>query len=407
MAAQAIEILTTLLTLAGLAYLAITLRAARAFTRYWQTRPREVQDAPTISILKPMKGLDPGMVPALESHCNQQYAGRYEIIFGVSSLDDPAVPYLEQLKAAHPTLPIRIVHCTERLGASGKVSNLTQMLPHALGEIVVVNDSDIHVSPHYLSHIAAGFTANAPSVTAKSPANTVSSTVKPPVGMVTMPYIGRCSKPATLWAKLESLGISTDFFPSVLTARMLEKGIRFGLGGTLAMRRQAIDSIGGFAPLVDHLADDYELGARIAAAGYSVELYPEVVETITPRYDLAGFAHHQLRWLRTVRDSRGAGYFGISTTYAVPWALATCVASGGALWSFTLLSIALLARVAVALTVGVGVLRDEQVLQNLWLIPARDCVALALWFWSYSSDTILWRGERFTLKDGRLRPAKP
>lgn len=391
MAALAIEIITALLTLAGLVYLILTLRAGRAFLRDWRGRAREVADAPTISILKPMKGVDAGMMAALESHCTQEYAGRYEIIFGVSSMEDSSVAALQALQAKFPELPIRIVHCTERLGASGKVSNLTQMLPQALGQVIVVNDSDIRVSKHYLAHIAAGFAVAGDR----------------PVGMVTMPYIGECASPPTIWARLEALGISTEFFPSVLTARMLERGIRFGLGGTLAMKREALESIGGFAPLVDYLADDYELGARIAKAGYRVELYPEVVETGVPRYGFRAYWDHQLRWARCVRDSRGGGYLGLVTTYAVPWALATCIASGAALWSFTLLSVALLARVAVALPIGVGILRDGQVLRDLWLLPLRDCMALLLWFWSYADNTVVWRGERFRLKDGKLLPEQP
>ncbi len=53
-----------------------------------------------------------------------------------------------------------------------------------------------------------------------------------------------------------------------------------------------------------------------------------------------------------------------------------------------------------ALAVGVGVLRDGQVLRDLWLLPLRDCFGLAVWAWSFAGDTVVWRGERFRLKDG-------
>ena len=138
------------------------------------------------------------------------------------------------------------------------------------------------------------------------------------------------------------------------------------------------------------------------AAGYKVELVPEVVETTVPAYRFRGFVEHQLRWARTVRDSRKWGYAGLIVTYALAWAMITCVASGFAMWSFTLLSIVALARVAVALSVGVGVLHDAQVLRDLWLLPLRDCFGLLFWLWSFAGDTIVWRGERFRLKDGRL-----
>jgi ceramide glucosyltransferase len=203
-----------------------------------------------------------------------------------------------------------------------------------------------------------------------------------------------------VWSRLEALGISTDFFVGVLTARKLEGGIRFGLGSTLATTKTALAAIGGFELLVNELADDYELGVRLAKAGYGVELVKEVVETSVPAYSLRGFCEHQLRWSRGTRDSRRWGYLGLGVTYVLPWALAVVVASGCSLWSLSMLSMALLVRVGVALTVGVGILRDGQVLRDLWLLPVRDCFGLFFWAWSYASDTVVWRGEKFRLKNG-------
>jgi len=380
--ATAIEVLLVLLTLAGLAYLLLALLGARDFGHYWRRR-KVGAFAPDVSILKPVKGIDPRMYAGLVSHCKQVYAGRFELVFGVGSLDDPAVAEIERLKAEFPECAIRLVECREQLGTSGKVSNLVQMLREAKYEYVLVNDSDIAVSSQYLNRVMSGF-ADAR------------------VGMVTAPYIGRTSADRTVWSRLEALGISTDFMPGVLAARKLEGGIRFGLGSTLAMSRVALAKSGGLEPLVESLADDYEMGARIAAAGYRVELSAEVVETSVPAYGFRGFWDHQIRWARTVRDSRKMGYIGLGTTYALPWAVMACVASGFALWSFTLLSVVLLARVAVALAVGVGVMRDEQVLRDLWLLPLRDFFGLLFWAWSFAGDTIVWRGERFRLKDGRL-----
>jgi len=304
-----------------------------------------------------------------------------ELLFGVRSLEDAAVAEVARLRVEHPEVSVRLVECPLSLGTNGKVSSLAQMLPHANFEHIVVNDSDIVVSQDYLANVMAPF-------------------VDATVGLVTVPYIGLAE--GTLWSKLEALGISADFMPGVLTARKLEGGIRFGLGSTLATTKSALATIGGFESLVDQLADDYEMGARIAAAGYRVELANEVVETTVPAYTLRGFCEHQLRWARGTRDSRRTGYIGLGVTYVLPWALATVIASGGALWSITLLSVALLIRVSVALTVGVGVLRDGQVLRDILLLPLRDCFGLFFWVWSYADDTIMWRGERFRLKRGRL-----
>ncbi|MGD0445006.1 MAG: bacteriohopanetetrol glucosamine biosynthesis glycosyltransferase HpnI [Edaphobacter sp.] len=386
----AIEAIPALLAVGGLFYLLLVLAGARSFAHYWRGRRVDSEFAPDVTILKPVKGVDPRMYAGLVSHCRQEYAGNFEIIFGVSSLDDPAVAEIERLRAEFPSCAIRLVECRERLGTSGKVSNLVQMLREARYEHVLINDSDIFVSPRYLTRVMACFSDKS-------------------VGLVTAPYIGRtaAARPAmTLWARLEALGISTDFLPGVLAARRLEGGIRFGLGSTLAMSKAALAKAGGLEPLVEYLADDYEMGERIAKAGYRVELCAEVVETSVPAYDFRGFRDHQLRWARSTRDSRKLGYMGLGITYALPWAMMTCVASGFALWSFSLLSVVALARVAVALSVGVGVLRDEQVLRDLWLLPLRDFFGLWFWAWSFAGDTVVWRGELFHLRDGRITPAR-
>jgi ceramide glucosyltransferase len=388
--ATPVEGITTLLTVGGLVYMLLALWGARDFEHHWRSMARaaagEPAFAPDVTILKPLKGVDARMYAGFVSHCRQQYAGRFEILFGVSSLDDPAAEQIEHLRAEFPDCAIRLIVCPERLGTSGKVSNLIQMLRQASYDYILINDSDIRVSPRYLARVMACFG-------------------DPKVGMVTAPYLGRTAadgKALTLWSRLEALGISTDFMPGVLTARKIEGGIRFGLGSTLAVSRQALVAAGGLEPLVDYLADDYEMGVRIAQAGYRVELCPETVETTVPAYDFRGFWDHQLRWARSTRDSRRWGYVGLGITYCIPWAVLNCVATGFALWSFTLLSLVLLARVSVALTVGVGLLRDEQVLRDIWLLPLRDFFGLIFWAWSFASHTVVWRGEHFELENGRI-----
>ena len=379
--ALVIEIVVALLTLGGVAYSLIALLAARGFEREGRAlKPSGF--APAVSVLKPVKGVDARLYAGLESHCRQEYAGEMELVFGVSSLEDAAVAEVARLKVEFPQMNIRLVECPLRLGANGKVSNLAQMLPAARFEHVVVNDADIAVSPKYLERVMAPF-------------------AEEKIGLVTAPYRGVAQ--GGLWSRMEVLGIATDFMAGVLTARKLEGGIKFGLGSTLATTKTALAAVGGFEALVDQLADDYEMGARMAGAGFGVELAHEVVSTTVPAYTLRGFCEHQLRWSRSTRDSRRAGYAGLGVTYVLPWAMLTVLASGGSLWSISLLSIALLVRVAVALNVGVGLLRDGQVLRDLWLLPLRDCFAMFFWVWSYASDVVVWRGEKFRLKRGELR----
>ena len=381
--AEAITLVTTLLTLAGIAFLLIAMLAARSFRREPVAPAPHV--LPTVSVLKPIKGWDPGRYDAFASHCTQTYGGRYELLLGITDpYDAEVLAEVETLRAAHPQAIIRTVACGERLGTNGKVSTLLQMVPHALGEVLVINDADIAVSPNYLARIVADLSQQN-------------------VGMVTAPYLGRTAGKPTLWARLESLGISTDFLPGVLTARLLDRGVRFGLGSTLALRGETLDRIGGLKPLLDMLADDYELGHRVHTAGMRVVLSPEVTSTSVPQYTFRQFWDHQLRWSRGVRDARKLGYLGLCLSYALPWALANVLASGFALPSFTLLSLVVLARVAVALQVGAGILRDGQVFRDLWLLPLRDCFGLVFWAWSYAGEDVVWRGERFLLKDGRLQ----
>ncbi len=379
--ATAVELMLVLLTLSGLVYMSLALLGMGSFSRWLRLERDAEAFSPGVTVLKPLKGVDARMYEALHSHCTQAYAGTYELVFGVSEAEDPACALVERLRVEFPDVAMRLVVCQERLGTSGKVSNLVQMLRFAAHEFVIVNDADIAVSAQYLTRVMRGFADQR-------------------VGMVTAPYLGQAA--GGVWSRLEALGISTDFMPGVLTARMLEGGIRFGLGSTLAMRRVALAKTGGFEAVLECLADDYELGARIVGAGYRVELCGEVVATTVPAYTFAEFRDHQVRWARTVRDSRKWGYVGLGVTFCLPWAVLLCVVSGFALWGFALLSLVVLARVAVALSVGVGVLGDGQVLRDLWLLPLRDFLGLGFWVWSFAGDTVVWRGERFRLRGGRL-----
>ena len=337
------------------------------------------------------------MLAAFRSHCRQTYAGEFEMLFGISSPDDPAVVAVEQLQREFPEQSIRLIECPLRLGTNGKVSTLAQLVPQARYDFLLVNDSDITVGPRYLERVMAQFATDG----LRDGKNAHGKSA--PVGLVTALYRGRSH--GTLRSRLESLGIAADFMPSVLLSRMIEGGLNYGLGSTLAVRREALEKIGGFSALVDHLADDYELGARVAKAGYRVALSADVVETSVPAYDWRGFVEHQLRWFRTVRDARPWGYAGLVFTHGLAWAMLNLVASGLSPVSLWLLVLSFFLRLTLAMTVGAEVLADHQVLPNLWLLPLRDAVAMALWVAGFAGNTIVWRGERFTVSGGLLRKA--
>jgi ceramide glucosyltransferase len=341
---------------------------------------RPTQSLPPVSILKPFKGIDPDIYENFRSHCQQDYA-EYEIIFGVSDAADPAVAAVQRLQEEFSSGAIQLVVCPNILGANVKVSNLAQMLEVARYDYLIVNDSDIHVEADYLRRVMSPLTDEG-------------------IGMVTCLYRGVAAP--TLGSRLESLGISTDFCPGVLVARQLEGGVRFGLGSTLAFRRGDLERIGGFHSLVDFLADDYELGRRIAGLGLQVVLSDVVVETHLPKYDLSGFLAHQIRWARGVRDSRKGGYVGLVSTFGLMWALLNLAVSHAEPWSWAVLGCVALLRFAVALQVGKGVLQDRRLLKNLWLLPVRDLVAVLVWLVSFAGHTVTWRGDHFELKNGRL-----
>jgi ceramide glucosyltransferase len=363
-------------------YYILCVWAAGAFLRACKTNQgvRSTQTLPAVSILKPLKGTDPDIYESFRSHCMQDYP-EYEIIFGVSDPADPVIASVQQLQREFPQRSIQLVVCPNILGANMKVSNLEQMVQLARHEHLIVNDSDIRVERDYLRRVMGPLMDDR-------------------TGMVTCPYRGVASR--TLGSQLEALGISTDFSAGVLVARYLEGGLRFGLGSTLAFRRADLERAGGFASIVDFLADDYELGRRIAGLGLKVVLSNVIVETHLPSYGLSGFFAHQIRWARGVRDARLGGYIGLAFTFGLVWAVVSLIAAQGAPWSWGVFGVVALLRVTVALVVGQAVLRDRHLLRQLWLLPVRDLIAVGVWIVSFAGHTVTWRGDRFKLKNGRL-----
>ncbi len=381
-----LKIIFALATAASIFYYVLSMWSAAAFLREQKTAGNRVYPTPTlpgVSILRPLKGTDPEMYESLRSHCVQDYP-EYEILFGVSEADDPALEFVKRLKQEFPKHAIRILVCEKKLGANIKVSNLAQMAREAKYDILVVSDSDIRVPPDYLRRVVAPLSDS-------------------DVGLVTCLYRGVAS--GTLGSRLESLGISTDFIPGVLAARAIEGGIRFGLGSTLTFRRQELQAVGGFESFADYLADDYEVGKRIAALGKEVKISDVVVETFLPRYTIREFLQHQLRWARTVRDARPWGYVGLGLTFGLPWALLAVAAANGTSLTWGLLTAVLTMRLGVTFAVGWRVLHDRQALAMFPLLPLRDVVALLVWLVSFAGHTVVWRGDRFELRKGKLTRA--
>jgi len=401
----ALEVVAAIGTVGSLFFYFLSLIAAASFLRHVRQKlpPAALTQFPPVSILKPLKGVDPHIWENFSSHCEQDYP-RFQLIFGVSDPADPAVEVVRKLQAKYPQLAIELMVCDRVLGTNIKVSNLAQMLPAARHELLLVNDSDIRVSSDYLRKVISPLVGNATNNS---------------VGLVTCLYRGVAAP--TLGSRLEALGIATDFIPGVLSARFLEQGLHFGLGSTLAFRRRDLETIGGFEPLLDYLADDYELGRRIAATGKRVELSAAIVSTSLPAYTMREFFRHQLRWSRTIRDARPWGYFGLLFTFGLPWALATLLAARGSAWAWALLAITFAVRLIAGFVAAVLVLdsrkddgrklddrklddrkNDHHFFRDVALLPLRDLLATIVWAASFLGNRIHWRGEVFSLKDGRL-----
>jgi ceramide glucosyltransferase len=373
-----LSIVTALAAFAGIGYYALALYAAHDFAKAEYTAEAFT---PGVSILKPLRGADPEMYAAFRSHCLQDYP-EYELLFGASDPNDPAAALVTKLQREFPDRNIELVICGRLLGPNGKVSNLSHMLKHARYDHLIVNDSDISVPPDYLRRVLAPF-------------------ANPQVGMVTCLYRGIAGN--TLGSRLESLGISTDFAAGVLAARLLQ-GVKFGLGSTLVFRRADLAAIGGFEALVDYLADDYQLGTRIAALRKQVVLSEVVGDHHLPDYSFGEFLNHQMRWARAIRDSRQLEYVGLAATFGVPWAFATVIFARGAVWSLLLFALTLAARFTLARFLSRSVLQQPLTIADYLLIPVRDLVALFVWIASFFGHTIHWRGLRFTLRKGKLYP---
>jgi ceramide glucosyltransferase len=385
----AIEFVAAIGTVGSLFFYFLSALGLVSFLRYRRNPVEQptlpISSLPPVSILKPLKGIDPEIWENFCSHCEQNYP-EFQLIFGVTDPADPAVEIVRKLQAKYPNLAIELTVCDRVLGTNIKVSNLAQMLRAVRHEILLVNDSDIRVPPDYLRKVIAPLADSS-------------------VGLVTCLYRGIACP--TLGSRLEAIGIATDFVPGVLSARLLEQGLHFGLGSTLAFRHRDLEAVGGFQALADYLADDYELGKRIAAAGKKIELSAATVATLLPAYTIRQFLGHQLRWSRTIRDARRWGYAGLIFTFGLPWALLTVAAARGALWAYALFALMFAVRFVVAYIAANAVLDDRQMfgnelIANIFLLILRDLIAPIVWIASFMGNRIYWRGDVFDLKGGRL-----
>lgn len=354
--------------------LVYTLLVIVAVWRYRGARKPPVLSSEPVSILKPLSGLDLGLESNLRTFFEQDYPN-FEILLAVRTADDPAVDVVRCLQHEYPNVPSRLIVTGEPPYPNAKVFSLDQMLAAAAHDLVVMSDSDIGVGPQFLRTIAAEFQ-------------------DPALGVATCPY--RAVGGPRLWPRLEAIGMNTNFLAGILVARMIE-GMKFAVGPTIVARRSALDSIGGLDRLKDFLAEDFVLGKFAAEAGHGVRLSSCVVDHHIGNQDLAHNARHRLRWARSTRRSRPAGYVGQLFTMPLPLALLVW-AVNPAWWPVLPLTLAM--RAAAAWCVARRVL---DVRLNWWLLPAEDIAAFGFWIAGFFGNTITWRGRSYRLEpDGRF-----
>jgi len=342
----------------------------------WQGRggTRAAAKLPAVTVLKPLCGAEPGLYENLRSFCEQDYP-EFQIVFGVRDPDDPALRVVERLVSEFPELPIDVVIDPRQHGSNRKVSSLINMLGRARHDVLLVADSDAFAGPDYLATVAA------PLLDRK-------------VGLVTCLYHGEPT--GRIWSRLGAMYVNEWYMPSVLLARLFgHQG--YASGQTLCMRRETLQGIGGLRAIADHLADDYRLGELIRGLGLRIVVSPYVLraEHHEPTLDL--LVQHEVRWMRTLRILRPRSFslifFGFSLPLAVLGILLCAVEGSPSRLAWMFFETTVVARVALHFAHR---LRGKRpLLADFWLLPARDLLLCWVWWRTFFTSRITWRGSEF------------
>jgi ceramide glucosyltransferase len=342
----------------------------------WQSRDgaKASVKLPPVTVLKPLCGAEPGLYENLRSFCGQDYP-EFQIVFGVSDREDPALAVVARLVAEFPGLPIDVVIDPQQHGSNRKVSSLINMLARARHDVLVMADSDAYVGPDYLTSVTA------PLLDRK-------------VGLVTCLYHGEPTP--RIWSRLGAMYVNEWYMPSVLLARLFgHEG--YASGQTICVRRETLQGIGGLRAIADHLADDYRLGELVRGLGLRIVLSPYVLRAEHHEPTLGLLVRHEVRWMRTLRVLRPRSFslifFGFSLPLAVAALLLCAVEGSPSKLAWTLFQVTVVARVGLHLAHR---LRGERpLLADFWLLPARDLLLCWVWWRTFFTSRITWRGSEF------------
>jgi len=336
---------------------------------------------PPISILKPIRGLDPEAYENFASFCRQDYPD-YELLFCVGDREDPAMPLIENLQREFPERPIRVLFGSGRDASNDKVAKLARLVSEAGHEYVVISDSDVRVRPDYLRRVVAPL-------------------ADPKIGAVTCFYLS--IEERSLADRLQSVGMMSDFYAGIVVAWQLD-GVKFALGPTIATTRTRLAAFGGYQSIENRPADDLLVGRLIADQGYEVELSRYPVETVADFHSVSDLMHKRLRWIVVMRHMRPWGHFGLVFTHGLPWALAAVAVHPTLATAAIYLGGYFAMRCAITATIAAWGLKQHSYWKRMGLIPLWDAAAFLIWVASFLRRSIRWRGSDYYIRGGTLVP---
>ncbi|MEO0355760.1 MAG: glycosyltransferase [Cyanobacteria bacterium P01_A01_bin.3] len=345
--------------------------------------PERLDGGIPVSILIPVRGVDPGALRNWRSFCQQHY-GEYEVLFGVMDADDPAIPILKQLHDDYPDR-VRVLSDLKPRGINFQISNLTYLYEAACYDTIVLADSDIRVGPDYLATVMAPLQDDR-------------------VGLVTCPYVEK--QPRYAGAAIHALNRCTEFIPSLLIARWLDGGLKCALGPTIATRKSVMATFGGLNYVLNRIGSDFHIGKMTARSGFEIELSGYVLDNEGDE-QLGQVFRRELRWARTIRINRGPEYYGMGATFGTVYALLLLLVSGLASWAIAVFALTWAVRMLQAL-VALFQLDRRGLLRWLWLLPLRDGMSFAIWVGGAFGQRVYWRGRWLTIGDaGALEEYRP
>lgn len=338
---------------------------------------------PPVSVLKPVHGAEARLKENIESFFHQDYP-QYEILFAADTAADAALPVIREICERYPQIPSRIFVTGDPPWPNAQNYCFQRLMEAAAYDILVTSDSDVEVAPNYLRDI-------------------VPPLLDPRVGAVTCAFRGKSA--GGFWGYFDAIGQSVEFTAGVLMSNLLEE-TKFGLGPTIAVRKDSIGRIGGFAGVREYLSNDFVVGNFIHKAGFQVLLSSHVVDHMSSPKTFRQMWERQLRWAMGTRYSRPKGHFGSGLTFAVPYGilgLAAGAALGHPTLGGSLFATALLNRMIECWVVGWWAAGDPIARRTFLIYPLRDLHGFVLWCASYVCKRSLWRDNNYELlKGGRL-----